>query len=419
MKRQNVLCLTLLALLFLFSSAGAAAETAETDYAAAVQPDAAGQTLQAEASVYLYVDGDTTHFTIPGWPDNGILKARYIGCNTPESSGKIEEYGKAATRFTRERLQSAEKILIESDTATWNRDTTGSRYLVWVWYQPPGETAYRNLNIELLQNGLAIANSSAQNRYGDTCMAAIASARALKKNIYSGQPDPDFFYGDAIEVTLRELRLNPEEYEGKKVAFTAVITANHSNTVYLESYDPETEMYYGLPAYYGFNMSGGGLEVLRIGNEARIIGTMQYYEAGQAWQVSGMTYRMMKPDDPGNIRVISQGHEPAWTQIDSDAFVTEKVIETDEGAVTWDLAYLLLDTSVSFSGYAEVVDSDINGLYCLEMSDCGEEFIKVYTSALPDEEIGDHIITVHGFVHQFDGNYCIRVYNKDNITFLD
>ena len=112
-------------------------------------------------------------------------------------------------------------------------------------------------------------------------------------------------------------------------------------------------------------------------------------------------------------------YEPAWTQIDSDAFETEKVIETDEGAVTWDLAYLLLDTSVSFSGYAEVVDNDINGLYCLEMSDCGEEFIKAYASALPDQEIGDHVINVHGFVHQYDGNYCIRVFNKDNITFLD
>ncbi len=419
MKHQKILCLALLALLTLFSCAGAAAEAGETDYAANVQPDAAGRTLQIEATVLSYIDGDTTHFYVPGWPDDGVLKARYLACNTPESTGKIEEYGKAAARFTRERLETAEKILIESDTDAWVRDSSGSRYLVWVWYQPPGETAYRNLNIELLQNGLAIANSSAQNRYGKTCMDAIASARALKKNIYSGQKDPDFFYGDAIEVTLRELRLNPEEYEGKKVAFTGVITANHKNTVYLESYDPETEMYYGLPAYYGFNMSGGGLEVLRVGNEVRIIGTLQYYEAGQAWQVSGMTYRMMKPDDPGNIRIISQGHEPAWTQIDSDAFVSEKVIETDEGPVAWDLAYLMLDTSVSFSGYANVVDSDIDGLKCLEMSDCGEEFLRVYAPALPDQEIGDHVIQVHGFVHQYDGNYCIRVYNKDHITFLD
>ena len=87
--------------------------------------------------------------------------------------------------------------------------------------------------------------------------------------------------------------------------------------------------------------------------------------------------------------------------------------------MAWDLAYLMLDTSVSFSGYANVVDSDIDGLKCLEMSDCGEEFLRVYAPALPDQEIGDHVIQVHGFVHQYDGNYCIRVYNKDHITFLD
>jgi len=407
-------------LLALLMCGGAGSESGMVDYASLVQPASASETAQTAVTVRSYIDGDTVHFYAQGAPtSDGILKARFIACNAPESTGKIEEYGKAASRFTREKLSNAQEILIESDSDVWQLDGSGTRYLVWVWYRPAGETDYRNLNIELLQNGLAIANSSAQNRYGETCMAAISSARALKKNIYSGQKDPDFFYGDAIEVTLRELRLNPEEYEGKKVAFTGVITANHNNTVYLESYDPETEMYYGLPAYYGFNMSGGGLEVLRVGNEARIIGTMQYYEAGQAWQVSGMTYRMMKPDDPGNIRIISQGHEPTWTQIDSDAFVSEKVIETDEGSVAWDLAYLMLDTSVSFSGYATVVDSDVDGLKCLEMSDCGEEALKVYAPALPDQEIGDHVIQVHGFVHQYDGNYCIRVYNKDNITFLD
>ena len=124
--------------------------------------------------------------------------------------------------------------------------------------------------MELLQNGLAIANSSGQNRYGDTCLAAIAQARAEKLNIYSGEKDPDFFYGDAIELTIKELRLHPEEYEGKKVAFTGVITMNHSNSVFIEDYDEETGLYFGISAYYGFNLSGGGLDVLAVGNESRI-----------------------------------------------------------------------------------------------------------------------------------------------------
>ena len=90
-----------------------------------------------------------------------MLKARYLAVNTPESTGKIEEWGKAASRFTREKLENAEEIWIESDDTAWNLDSTGARFLVWVWYRPQGEQDFRNLNIELLQEGLAIANSSA------------------------------------------------------------------------------------------------------------------------------------------------------------------------------------------------------------------------------------------------------------------
>ena len=147
-------------------------------------------------------------------------------------------------------------------------------------------------------------------------------------------------------MTLRELRLNPEEYDGKKVACTGVITLNSNNSVYVEAYDPETGLYFGLPVYYGYNLSGGGMEVLHVGNEVRIIGTMQYYEAGQAWQVSGMTYRMMKPDDPGNIRIISQGHEPACRNRFRRAAAWRVVIETDEGTAAYDRALLALATSV-------------------------------------------------------------------------
>ena len=413
-----LLCFAFMMQLILFSCAGASAEEAEIDYAASIQPDLSG--LCAEVTVHSYVDGDTTHFQVPGWPDDdGVLRARYLACNTPESTGKIEEYGKAASRFTREMLESAEKILIESDTDKWVHDGTGTRFLVWVWYQPQGSTAWRNLNIELLQNGLAIANSSGQNRYGETCLAAIAQARVLKKNIYSGQKDPDFFYGNAIELTLRELRLHPEEYEGKKVAFTGIITLNHDNAVYLESYDAETDMYYGITAYYGFNMSGGGLEVLHVGNEARIVGTMQYYESGQSWQISGMTYRMMKPDDPGNIRIISQGHSPSWKEINPKQFCNETIIETESGPETRDFAELTMDTSVSMIGYAELTESDLPDLYRFELSDRGPYRVTVYAPSIPNDDINNRLVAVKGFVHQYDGNYCIRVYNPDHITYLD
>ena len=71
--------------------------------------------------------------------------------------------------------------------------------------------------------------------------------------------DPDFYYGDAVELTLKELRLNTAAYEGIKVAFEGVVTMNGFNSVYVEDYDEETGRYYGILVYYGYSLSGGGL----------------------------------------------------------------------------------------------------------------------------------------------------------------
>lgn len=413
--------LCLLPALFL-TGVGSRAEE-PVDYAAAVSPGAPGETAQLAARVRIYVDGDTTHFLT----GDGVVKARYLGCNTPECTGQIEEYGKAAARFTKEKLENAQAILIESDTDRWEREGNGDRTLVWVWYRADQDGPYRNLNIELLQNGLAIANGSARNRYGDACMAAIAQARAQKLGVYSGQPDPDFYYGDAIELTIRELRLYPERYEGKKVAFTGVITLIHNNAAYLESFDPETGLYFGISAYFGFNMSAGGMAVFHAGNEARIVGTLQYYETGQTWQIAGMTYRMMKPDDPGNIRKLSEGHEPAWTVTDPESFFEDVAVQTDDGSETRPFAAFALDTSVSMTVNAEAVNSGIPGLFCLECADCGPDSVLVYTpfdtdaagEPLTAESLDHRILTVRGLVQQINGSYCIRVYTRDGIAFLE
>ena len=152
----------------------AASNTEVVDYAGQVKLDMSSGTAKEEVTVKLFVDGDTTHFYVPdSVMENGVLKARYLAVNTPESTGKIEEYGKKASEFTKEKLSGATSIIIESETATWTPDSTGSRYLAWVWYKTDDMKDYRNLNIEILQNGLAIASNSANNQYGDYCMKAL------------------------------------------------------------------------------------------------------------------------------------------------------------------------------------------------------------------------------------------------------
>ena len=136
------------------------------DYAASVKLDMDSSTAKLEVvDIKMYIDGDTTHFHGPsGKFDGGVLKARYLAVNTPESTGKIEEYGKAAAAFTREKLSEATSIILESDSTSWEADSTGGRYLAWIWYKTADDAEYRNLNIEILQNGLAIASNSGNNR---------------------------------------------------------------------------------------------------------------------------------------------------------------------------------------------------------------------------------------------------------------
>ena len=402
------------------------------DYASQVELNMSSSSAKVEATVKTYVDGDTTHFYVSSdLVEDGVFKARYLAINTPESTGKIEEYGKKASNFTREKLSQATSIIIESDTDHWDIDSTGSRNLVWVWYKTADSNQYRNLNIEILQNGLAQANSAANNRYGSYCTAAVAQAKEQKLNIYSGQKDPDFFYGEAVELTLKELRTNIEQYNGVKVAFNAIVTKDHSNSVYVESYDEETGIYYGISIYYGFNLSGPGLAAISVGNEVRIVGTVQYYEAGGTYQVAGLSYRQMKPDDPNNVQKLSEGHEPAFVPTTAETFVNGIVeVETEEGTKAVPYAQATMNTSISMENLkvlsVHTTTNEDSSSYGAMTLNCEADGIPVSVRTMVLTDANGNLITeeaftgktidVKGVVDAFDGQYQIKVFSIRDIT---
>jgi endonuclease YncB( thermonuclease family) len=105
-----IVCLLLCALTGCVTSEPGVTTTAPAidvvDYATAVKLEMGSATLKQEATVKTFVDGDTVHFHVPeSVMPGGVLKARFLAVNTPESTGKIEEYGKAASKFTREKLE--------------------------------------------------------------------------------------------------------------------------------------------------------------------------------------------------------------------------------------------------------------------------------------------------------------------------
>lgn len=402
------------------------------DYASILKLDMSSETLKQVVTVKNYVDGDTTHFHVPqNVAEGGVLKARYLAIDTPESTGKIEAYGKKASKFTKEKLSSAASILVESDNGSWNRDSTGSRYLVWVWYKPSDDADYRNLNLEILQNGLAVASATGSNRYGEICLNALNQAKTAKLNVHSGQKDPDMYYGEAVELTLKELRCNIEKYNGVKVAFEGVVTINNNNGVYVEEYDPETGLYYGIYVYYGFGLSGEGLDILSVGNRSRIVGTLQLYETAGTYQISGLTYRAMKPNDPNNIQKISDGHSPAYQEMSAERFANGKIgiLAEDETVKEYSVAELSLNSSVSMKNLkvksVYVTDDKTSSSYGAMTLTCECDGITVTIRTLPFYENNELIgaseyegktINVNGIIDYFNGNCQIKVFTKDAIT---
>lgn len=393
-----------------------------------------------------YVDGDTTHFNVPRTVDeSGILKARYLAVNTPESTGKIEPYGKVASDFTHKTLQDAldngGSILLESDTddGVWNHDSYG-RTLVWVWYKPSATAEYRNLNLELLQNGLAYGSASGNNRYGDTCSAALNQAVTAKLVVHSGLKDDNFYYGDAIEMNLKQLRTNLETYAGKKVAFNGTVTSISSGGCYLEDYDEDTGVAYGIYAYFGASPDATVAEIMgKPGNRVRVVGVLSKYN--ESWQVSDLTYRMSRPDDPSNVQLLEEGSEIRYQKLTVPEFFGEKTITVyredlkESLEQTFKMCALVLNTTISFdnltvtSSYTTSNGGSSDGAFTLYCKDAQGNEITIRTGVIYKEvngkkekvkasEFEGKTISVKGIVDFYsDQNlYQIKVLRYTDIT---
>lgn len=90
------------------------------------------------------VDGDTAWFIL----EDKEIKARFLAIDTPESTNKIEPYGKEASEYTCNMLKNAKKIEIEYDPDSDEKDKY-DRHLVWVF------TDEELLQNKIIENGLA------------------------------------------------------------------------------------------------------------------------------------------------------------------------------------------------------------------------------------------------------------------------
>ena len=401
------------------------------DYVSQLKLDMNSKTLKQEVTVKMHIDGDTTHFNAPtSIAPEGVIKARYLAVNTPESTGKIEEWGKAASRFTKEKLSGAHSIIVESNDDSWNYDGNG-RFLVFVWYQPTEGAEYRNLNIELLQEGLAMGSSPMETIYGEAAVAAVAQATIEKLYIFSQNADPEFPYGEATSVTLKELRTNIEEYNGKRVAFEGVITHYGNGTAYIEEYDPEDDVYYGIQIFDGYDNTL--LDVLVKGNRVRIVGVVGSFSG--TWQVTDLKYNRYRPNDPANSTVISRGNEVSFRETTIERFNGDVTILLNDEKVTLPFVEVSVSTTISMKNlYVKDVyttkSGNSAGAMTLTCEDANGNEIDIRTEVLKDANgnvvtqnayLGRNI-DVTGLIDYFDlnntgnGTYQIKVFVTSDIT---
>lgn len=418
------------------------------DYASQLKFDKNSGRANAEVTVHAFIDGDTTHFNVPSSiVSSGILKARYLGINTPESTGLIEPWGKKASNYTKDALSKATSIYIESDNATWNVDSTGGRYLVWVWYKTAEMDDYRNLNVEILQHGLALGSNASSNVYSQYTMGALNQAKAQKLYVFSKDKDPDFYYGGSISVTLKELKTNSELYKDKTVRFEGNVVKRDGSTVYMEEYDAETDMYFGMQVYCGYGFLGQVTTALSVGNRVVMVGTLQYYEQGGVYQISNIKYYVDLMDPDGKlteegIHVISTGNAASYSEVSAadivngkvDIDITEKDDDGNETVTTktFDYGELAIFSTVTVKNLkvksiytTTKSDSNDKGAMSITCESEDETVITVRTEVLLDADgnlvtedaypVGS-IINVKGIIDSYNGKYQVRVFSADDIT---
>ena len=436
------------------------------DYVEKLHLDMTSTTKKQEVTPRLYIDGDTTHFnpvedsTLTPYnkadfeATYGYIKARYLAVNTPESTGDVEKWGKTASNFTHDKLASAESIIVESDSEIWNMDSN-DRYTLWVWYKPAGQTEYRNLNVELLQNGYGLAQNTETNRYGkEYALPALMQAKAQKLKIYSNDVDENYYEGDAYNISLKKLRCYIDNYVTKTVRVEGIVTTQMENSVYIEDYDEETGLCFGMVVFYGFNPGPKLREVLTIGNCVSVHGVVSYSE-GFGYQITGVSNNAFHPEYTTNTVVVEKDGKPVtgegrfaeqqiveFTSGKKDIVFTETVTDENgesqekDNTVTLDYGTAIMNTTASFKNLKvksmyTTQSGESKGaisITCTQVDEDGNEIgpqtVVIRTEVLrnkdgelvTEELFRNKIIDVKGIVDIYNGAYQLRVHLLDYIT---
>lgn len=265
-----------------------------------------------EATLAALTDGDTTRFTLSDGEDVVI---RYYCVDTPESTGGVEKWGKAASLFVKDRLSNATQIVLESTTGGRPEvDKYGSRLLGYVWYKTADYKDFKLLNLEIIENGFSENKALNTDKYPyyKYMDEATKFAKKTMLRIYSTKDDP-LYSDDPIRVTIKEFLDNVDQYynaekdSGAKIIFNAylidlTISKSGTYTFTAGEYDKETGSVNKINVYAAYTSNPASK--MKLGHLYTIIGNIQNYNG--AFQVSGIVYNPRYQDKVPNGSFIIQ-----------------------------------------------------------------------------------------------------------------
>ena len=421
MKKINIV-LSILGLLVFSLILGSCSEK-ERDFVSELKLEASYENKEffvdgiGEVELYRTIDGDTAYFKTGGEE----AKIRFVSVDTPESTGKIEPWGKAASDFTKEILNTAETIVLQSSTGTTpDADSTGSRYLAFIWYRIDSNSDFRNLNLELVQNGYSRNKSESGALYQDIFIEAGTQAMNLGLHVWSSENDPDYDYSDGQEVTIKEISLNPEPYLNKRVNFEAYVSRLYNSYCYLQN---EVDgINYGIVVYLGYDANlTGNMSPFKPGNLVKVSGFVQKFN--DTWQIAGCSYSPFHDgkleEYPQECHKISSGHTIEPTVITGQQLNDGKELMR----VLVKLNNLdVIDTYVSEDLVGDVVANEMT-ITCKTVDGVSVQLrtgalYKQYGDPLTEDDFKNATLeSVVGIVDYYNGTYQVRLVNIEDIVF--
>lgn len=268
------------------------------------------------------IDGDTAHFKQYSGSDLTI-KGRYMCIDTPESTGMVEPWGKGASEFNGSMLHDAKTIVLSTDPTSSASgpalDSTGSRYLVYVWVSTVDNASLDQLqlvNLALCENGWSKAKGVSKTAYADIFTKAAIQAQSLELHVWSSGKDPEYNYDDPKTVTLKQIidgvdaDGNAFDWTGAKATFTGIVAASgpdagaafiNKDFTWEENGKSVTRRY----GIYVFTQYIVFAPLKTVGNELQITGLVSDYEGTK--QIVSVSYNEYYPQD-GDMKILSTGN---------------------------------------------------------------------------------------------------------------